>query len=135
MGMCAFETKSSCKLWLYLEHPIHFQARKGLSEQFGTFRNHYGLFPKRLWSAVELLLIIANVLKLVLLYQTLCQAPYMLFSFQFFNTPILQMDQLRFSEVTQLPTAHSLEVIEPGVSNHRAHMVSPLQVTIQLTWS
>lgn len=103
----------------------HFQARKGLSEQFGTFRDHYGLFPKMLWSAVELFLIMANVLKLVLLHQTLCQAPYMLFSFQFFNTPILQMNQLRLSEVTQLPTAHSLEVIEPGVSNHRAQWSAP----------
>lgn len=66
------------------------------------------------------------------------------FSFQSFNTFILQMSQLRLSEVTQLPTVHSLKVIEshlePGVNTHRAPMVSSLQVTgknyllIRMTW-
>ena len=63
----------------------------------------------------------------------------MLFAFQYFNIPILQMSQLRLNEVTQLPMAHCLKVIEPhlelGVSTCEAHIVSPLQVMTQLTWS
>lgn len=50
LDMCAFKTKSICKLWLYLEYPISFLGKKRPLWTIWNLQGPIvGLFPKRLF--------------------------------------------------------------------------------------